>query len=156
MTTESYREEKVAHIRAMFTSIAGKYDFINNILSLWRDDGWRKFAASQVRVQNGGLVLDVATGTAELARCMVRQNGVSSAVGVDICQEMLCKAREKLVNSGEGSKVKLVLADAMELPFADNTFDGVTIGFGLRNVVDINTVFREMRRVVKPGGETGW
>jgi demethylmenaquinone methyltransferase/2-methoxy-6-polyprenyl-1,4-benzoquinol methylase len=136
----------------MFSAIAGRYDLLNSLLSLRRDRAWRRSAASRAAPGTGGLALDVATGTGELARHLARQNGEVRVIGVDFCPEMLAKARAKFAGSPDGARVHLAIGDVLQLPFPDNTFDCVTIGFGLRNVTDIAATFAEMARVARPGG----
>lgn len=147
----SFKEDKTAYMRAMFTAIADSYDLINSLLSLRRDGAWRRFAASQSGIRPGGLALDVATGTGELARHLSLWNGEGTIIGIDSCYKMLLKAKAKLVTPSDGSRVELVLGDALQLPFPDNTFDCVTVGFGLRNVADIGAAFHEITRVAKSG-----
>jgi demethylmenaquinone methyltransferase/2-methoxy-6-polyprenyl-1,4-benzoquinol methylase len=146
------RHDKPSYVRAMFGAIAGSYDAVNSVLSLRRDGSWREFAASTAGVGPGGLVLDVATGTGELARSLARRNGGCRVVGLDFCAPMLERARAKAGASCEGGTIEPVLGDVLELPFPDETFDCATIGFGLRNVADVRGAFREMARVVKAGG----
>jgi demethylmenaquinone methyltransferase/2-methoxy-6-polyprenyl-1,4-benzoquinol methylase len=136
----------------MFAAIADRYDLLNCLLSFRRDRAWRNFAVSNSGVQPGGLALDVATGTAELARHLARQIGTGTIIGLDFCPDMLARARAKLANPPGEGRIELVLGDALRLPFPDNTFDCVTIGFALRNVASIARAFSEMARVVKPGG----
>ena len=147
----NFKEDKTAYVRAMFTAIADSYDLINSLLSLRRDRAWRRFAASQCSIKPGGLALDVATGTGELARHLYRRNGEGRIIGIDFCDKMLLRAKAKLATSPDGSRFELVLGDALRLPFPDNIFDCVTIGFGLRNVADIGAAFHEIARVAKPG-----
>ena len=146
------RKDKPAYVRAMFSAIARRYDLINTLLTLGRDSGWRRFVASQAGSGPGGLVLDVATGTGELARQLSRANSESVVVGMDFCETMLRGARPKVKADPRSGPVELVLGDALHLPFADNTFDCVTIGFALRNVADIPAAFGEIARVARPGG----
>jgi len=146
------KEDKTAYVRAVFTAIADRYDLINSLLTLGRDGAWRRFAASKCRISPGELALDVATGTGELARHLSRRNHGSPIVGIDFCSGMLLKARAKFVSSSSDNAIELVLGDVLQLPFPDNTFDCVTIGFGLRNFADIDTAFYEIARVVKPRG----
>lgn len=153
MTTGAPAEGKAPYVQAMFTDIADNYDFLNSLLSFRRDIAWRKFAASKAGLLPGGLALDVATGTGEMARLLARLNSGSRIVGVDFCADMLARARAKPVTSRDGERLHLVLGDALRLPFPDNAFDCATIGFALRNVTDIGAVFREMARVVKPAGK---
>ncbi len=139
-------------MKTIFSGIVDYYDLINSILTLRRDNSWRKYAAAKALIPPHGLALDLATGTAELALHLARQYGGAMLVGVDFCPEMLEKARSKVAKSEKRDVIHLTLGDALRLPFTDNTFDAVTIGFGLRNVADLQDAFREMARVVKPGG----
>jgi demethylmenaquinone methyltransferase/2-methoxy-6-polyprenyl-1,4-benzoquinol methylase len=145
-------KDKTVYIQAMFTAIADKYDLLNSLLSFGQDAAWRRFAASRCSLPTDGLVLDVATGTAELARHLARRNDRGRIVGVDFCSDMLDKAKAKLSASGNDKRIHLVLGDALRLPFPDDSFDCATIGFALRNVSSIEATFGEMTRVVKPGG----
>ena len=146
------REQKSGYVRAIFSGIVDYYDLINNILTLRRDNSWRKYAASRTLVPPDGIALDLATGTAELALHLSSQYGGATILGVDFCPEMLEKAKSKLEKTKKNDVIHLVLGDALRLPFSDNTFDAVTMGFGLRNVADLSETFSEMFRVVKPGG----
>jgi demethylmenaquinone methyltransferase/2-methoxy-6-polyprenyl-1,4-benzoquinol methylase len=145
-------EDKAAYVRVMFSAIADRYDFLNRLLSFQQDERWRRFAVSKSGLQLGGLALDVATGTAKMAQLLAQYNNGSSVVGVDFCPNMLDKARAKLTDSSDGSRICLISGNILRLPFPDNTFDCATIGFALRNVVSIAGAFREMARVVKPDG----
>jgi demethylmenaquinone methyltransferase/2-methoxy-6-polyprenyl-1,4-benzoquinol methylase len=136
----------------MFAAISGRYDLINSLLSFRRDRWWRQFAAIQASVKPGGIVLDVATGTGELARHLSRLNDGGTVIGVDFCHEMLLRARTKLESSKGKNSVQLIIGDALQLPFSNSTFDAVTVGFALRNVADLKSAFGEIARVVKPGG----
>jgi len=146
-------EDKASYMQAIFAAIADKYDFLNSLLSFRRDRAWREFAVSKSGLQPGGLALDVATGTAKMAQLLAQCNCGSRIVGVDFCPDMLDKARVKLTASPDGDGICLIAGDVIRLPFPGNTFDCVTIGFALRNVVSIADAFREMARVVKPGGK---
>jgi demethylmenaquinone methyltransferase/2-methoxy-6-polyprenyl-1,4-benzoquinol methylase len=135
---------KAAYVRAMFADIADTYDFLNRVLSFHRDRAWRKFAVSKCGLQTGGLALDVATGTGELALEMAKRGKV---IGIDFCRGMLHKAKNKNANN-----VDFALGMAESLPFPDDIFDCVTIGFALRDVTDIQRTVQEMVRVTKTGG----
>ena len=139
-------EDKSTFMRALFTDIADTYDLLNHLLSFRRDIAWRRHAASQCDAQGTELVLDVATGTGELALEIAKRG--KKVIGIDICPGMLAKAKKKGSNN-----VTLALAKAESLPFPDNTFDCATIGFALRNVTDISQTILEMVRVVKTGGK---
>ena len=145
------KEDKTSDVRAMFAAIADYYDPVNSLLSFRRDGGWRRFAASKAGIRPGALALDVATGTGELARHLSRQDGESTVIGIDFCPNMLQKAKAKLVASLGEIVIELVLGDVLQLPFRDDTFDCVTIGFGLRNVADMGATLREIARVAKSG-----
>lgn len=147
-----HMEDKAIYVRRMFAAIADRYDLLNSLLSFRRDRAWRNFAASRSGLRPGGLALDVATGTAEFARHLTRQNSGSTIIGIDFCSDMLVRAKAKLSTSSDGDRIQMVLGDVLKLPLPDNTFDCVTIGFALRNVADIAGAFREMARVTKLGG----
>lgn len=137
----------------MFGRIAGRYDLMNRLLSFGMDGGWRRFAAKQTGLKPGDRALDIATGTADLAFELRRRVGASGAVaGLDITHEMLVLAAAK-VRKRPGSKVDLHEGDAMNLPYRDGVFQATTMAFGGRNVPDLTGAFREMRRVMSPGGK---
>ena len=144
-------ENKSLYVRRMFASIARRYDLLNAILSFGFEKGWRRFAIAQIEGIPHGLILDLATGTGKIALLAARRNPASAVVGVDFCLEMLHVARSRKVL--DVNRVHLVQGDALQLPFSDNTFDCITIGFALRNVTSIASLFAEMSRVAKPGGK---
>lgn len=133
----------------MFARIAPWYDIINRLMSLGQDNRWRR-AAVALASPNDGWVLDVATGTGDLAVELTKYT--DSVVGLDLCLEMLNRSEIKIEKRGLKSSVDLIVGDALALPFNDNTFDCALNGFVLRNLVDITLFLTEMRRVVKPGG----
>jgi demethylmenaquinone methyltransferase/2-methoxy-6-polyprenyl-1,4-benzoquinol methylase len=142
---------KGRYVQGLFSSIAGSYDFADTLLSFNRDRYWRRFTALRTGLKPRGKALDVATGTGKLALELAQEaGGVGDVVGVDFCDEMLSRAQDKLAKT-KHRNITLALASAGALPFPDNTFDCVTIGFGLRNVADIEQTLREMTRVVKVG-----
>jgi demethylmenaquinone methyltransferase/2-methoxy-6-polyprenyl-1,4-benzoquinol methylase len=157
------KEEKAAWVQAMFGRIAGHYDLMNGLMTFGRDQAWRRYTVSQLGLgsqQKLGLagegdagrrlVLDVATGTGDLALEVVRQVPGGRVVGVDFVPQMLAQAREK--SRPVAGRLSLTAGDALCLPFEDSVFDGVVTGFALRNVTDIGAAFGEMARVVRPGG----
>jgi demethylmenaquinone methyltransferase/2-methoxy-6-polyprenyl-1,4-benzoquinol methylase len=137
--------EKGPAIQTMFASIAQRYDVANHLLSGGLDFIWRRRVAQCVRRWNPPRILDLATGSGDLALTLRKACPESLVVGADFCQPMLEVAQRK----GLGS---LVVADAMALPFADSAFDVVTVAFGLRNMASWEGALREMFRVLKPGG----
>lgn len=146
-----------ARIRSMFASISRRYDLLNHLLSLNRDKQWREEAVAASGLEANNRVLDVCSGTADLALAYSRRLGPDGmAVGADFCPEMLRigkqKARSANGRVGFESRVELVVADALALPFADNTFDVVSVAFGIRNVADMESGISEMSRVAKAGG----
>lgn len=145
--------EKTARVRGVFDSVAGKYDLMNDLMSGGLHRLWKRFALSQTGLRPGQRALDVAAGTGDLGAGLARLVGPSGlAVLADINQEMLARGRDRLIDRGFASQVAYVIADAERLPFADRSFDCVTIGFGLRNVTDKAAALASMRRVLRPGG----
>jgi demethylmenaquinone methyltransferase/2-methoxy-6-polyprenyl-1,4-benzoquinol methylase len=140
-------------IRDMFDRIAPRYDLLNRLLSLGIDRRWRRFAVRQLAVPDGGRVLDIATGTGDVALEIGRQTepGVK-IVGSDFTQGMLVLGREKIAASPYRDRITLVNAPCESMPHPDRVFDGITIAFGIRNVVDRQKGLDEMARVLKAGG----
>lgn len=136
---------KVAHVREMFGSIAARYDLANHVLSCGLDFYWRARAANIVRAWHPHTIADLATGTGDLARAIQKKLPHADLTGVDFLPEMLGLARRKGVR-------RVVLADAMKLPFDDECFDCVTIGFGLRNLENCSAALTEMWRVLNAKG----
>jgi demethylmenaquinone methyltransferase/2-methoxy-6-polyprenyl-1,4-benzoquinol methylase len=138
-------------IRRMFAGIAPRYDFLNHLLSANRDRGWRRATVEAAAAKPGDPVLDVCTGTGDLALEWERALGPGSGVvGTDFCEPMVRLGREKARR--EGSRVRLGVADTLRLPFRDGSFEAVTVGFGIRNVADLAGGVREMARVARTGG----
>jgi demethylmenaquinone methyltransferase / 2-methoxy-6-polyprenyl-1,4-benzoquinol methylase len=145
--------EKGERIRAMFGSIAPRYDFLNRVLSLGIDRRWRRFAVKKIGVSGTGRVLDVATGTGDVALEIASQTASSvSIVGIDFCKEMVDLGQVKVANSTHAGRISLQVAPCEDIPFDDGTFDAATISFGIRNVVDRAKGLAEMCRVLKSGG----
>lgn len=137
---------------AMFDGIAGRYDRLNRILSLGIDRRWRRKTVAALELSPGARVLDVATGTADLALEMLRQAPGSEVVGIDPSREMLAVGREKVSAAKLDGSIRLQTGDAQDLPFEDSTFDGTAVAFGIRNVPDRLKGLQEMGRVTRPGG----
>jgi demethylmenaquinone methyltransferase/2-methoxy-6-polyprenyl-1,4-benzoquinol methylase len=145
--------QKRTYILDLFARVAPRYDLLNSLLSLGVHYYWREKAARVARLQPGDTALDVCTGTADLAIRLARDVGDGGkVVGADFCEPMLRLGQRKVSKQANGQRVTLVLADAVQLPFAPNSFEAVTVAFGIRNVVDIRQAFAEMWRVLKPGG----
>ena len=141
-------------IRDMFTSITQKYDFLNHLLSMNIDKVWRKKAVRMMDLTKETSVLDIATGTGDVAIEIMKQStNKLHVVGVDFTQEMLKLAIKKTSVKKETSSFDFVNAPAEALPLKDNTFDYCTIAFGIRNVVDKMMALKEMARVLKPNGK---
>lgn len=145
--------DKGRGVRKMFDSIAPRYDLLNRLLSLGIDRRWRRYAVSRLQVPAGGLVLDIATGTCDVALEIAGQTDSSvQIVGEDFTQGMLVHGQKKLDQSSLGRRIALVNAPCEAIPHPDGSFDAITIAFGIRNVVDREQGLREMVRVLKPGG----
>ncbi len=134
----------------MFGSIAGRYDATNTVLSGGMHHRWRRKAVKALALAPDARVLDVCCGTGDLSLALADSLGPDGdVIGTDFCQEMVDEARLK---AGERTDLSFQVADAMALPFEDDTFDGATVSFGIRNVVDPRAGLAEMARVVRPGG----
>ncbi|WP_282756044.1 bifunctional demethylmenaquinone methyltransferase/2-methoxy-6-polyprenyl-1,4-benzoquinol methylase UbiE [Desulfuromonas thiophila] len=145
--------DKGRGIRAMFDAIAPRYDLLNRLLSLGIDRRWRRVAVGQLRVPPGGLVLDMAAGTGDVALEIASRTPDSvRIIAEDFTQGMLLAGRPKLAASPYAQRIGLVNASCEAIPHPDGLFDGVTIAFGIRNVVDRAQGLREICRVLKPGG----
>jgi demethylmenaquinone methyltransferase/2-methoxy-6-polyprenyl-1,4-benzoquinol methylase len=140
-------------VREMFAGIARRYDLLNHVLSLNIDKSWRRRVRSEIKDildHENALVLDVACGTGDLA-LELKRGAKATVIGTDFCRPMLAVAVEK--TSGENIALPYLEADAMELPFADDAFDALTIAFGLRNLPNHLAGLQELYRVLKPGGK---
>jgi len=147
-----YTGEKSEYVHQMFSGIAHKYDLLNNVLSFSTHKVWRRRAVRLANLSVNDSALDVCTGTGDFAVDLfhvVGKNGM--VVASDFCRPMVEHGRTKMQSHGDGA-IQMMLADAQKLPYKDNQFDAITVGFGIRNVVDTQLAFNEMRRVAKPGG----
>jgi demethylmenaquinone methyltransferase/2-methoxy-6-polyprenyl-1,4-benzoquinol methylase len=146
-------EEKAQLVGDIFHSVASKYDLMNDLMSFGSHRLWKRFAIGQSQVGQGDYVLDVAAGSGDLSREFAKRVGDRGRVIVtDINDSMLGQGRKNLVNQGVVGNVDYVQVDAEQLSFKDNTFDCVSIAFGLRNVTRIDNALTSMARVLKPGG----
>ncbi|MCH2113663.1 MAG: bifunctional demethylmenaquinone methyltransferase/2-methoxy-6-polyprenyl-1,4-benzoquinol methylase UbiE [Pirellulales bacterium] len=140
-------------VRRMFGEIAGKYDFLNHLLSLNIDRYWRRCAVRRVPPITGTRILDVCTGTGDLAIAYHRAaGGKIQILGADFCHEMLAIGQRKSMKAGANGTLSFVEADALHIPVDDNQFDIVSVAFGLRNMADTDAGLDEMVRVCAPGG----
>lgn len=145
---------KVDKVREVFDSVAGNYDLMNDLMSLGIHRLWKRFAIRRLRIKPGHRILDVAGGTGDLARLMhARLGGDGTVLIYDINANMLAEGRRRMADEGRLAGMQWAQGNAEELPFPDNTFHSVTIGFGIRNVTQIDAAFREMVRVLRPGGQ---
>lgn len=148
------RAEKTRHVGQVFSSVASKYDLMNDLMSMGIHRLWKRFTIELSGVRKGHRILDIAGGTGDLTMQFADRVGAEGEVVLaDINQEMLETGRERLIDRGYAGQIDYVLADAEALPFPDNHFNVVSIAFGLRNVTDKDQALREMTRVLKPGGK---
>ena len=136
----------------MFDRIARRYDLMNALMTWGQDQAWRRQAARLARPEAGGLALDVATGTGDLACALLHETPVGGVVGVDFSEAMLALGLAKAKRQGLEDRLSFVVGDALALPFPDGTFACVTSAFLLRNLTDLDRGLREMTRVTRPGG----
>ena len=151
-TVKPYTENgsKREQVERMFDAISPKYDLLNRLFSMGTDQGWRRKVMRLVAKEPVEHLLDVATGTADLALMAAKQ--VKLVTGADISEGMLAHGREKVKKAGLQDRVTLVRGDAADLPFAEGRFDAVTVAFGVRNFEDLSRGVRGMLRGLKPGG----
>jgi len=146
--------ERITDVQSVFSSIANNYDKLNTILTLNIDSLWRKKAVKLCNIKKNDKVLDLCCGTGKMIELECRAVGENTTViGLDFNREMLDVGNKNLNKSLANYKFNLVQGDAMELPFEDNTFDSITIAFGLRNIPDKTKCISEIYRVLKPGGK---
>lgn len=138
-------------VEEMFNDIATQYDFLNHFLSFGIDFGWRRKFVRQLGKTHPSVILDVATGTADLALAMTRL-APDLIEGIDIAEQMLEIGKQKAGRHPKGGLIRFTKADAEAIPFPDNHFDAVTVAFGVRNFEDLERGLSEMCRVLKPGG----
>ncbi len=146
--TSSQQTERAHYVQEMFGRIAGRYDLMNRLMTFGQDMRWRRFVVRRAELPPGGRLLDLATGTGDIAFAAVQQAPGLRVVGVDFSLPMMRVGRQRW----SGSAVLWCQGDALALPFAEGTFDAVVSGYLLRNLVDLGQGLREQLRVVRPGG----
>jgi demethylmenaquinone methyltransferase/2-methoxy-6-polyprenyl-1,4-benzoquinol methylase len=148
------RDEKAGMVRGVFDSVASRYDIMNDVMSAGLHRLWKRFTVDQAALKPGDAVLDLAGGTGDLARAFCGKVGQRGHVVLaDINAAMLRQGRSRLVDAGVAGNLSIVQVDAQQLPFADGTFDCISMAFGLRNVTDKDAALRSMFRCLKPGGK---
>ncbi len=147
-------DDKAELVKGVFDSVAGNYDIMNDLMSGGLHRLWKRRAIEQAGVRKGHVVLDLAGGTGDLAKEFAKLLGPQGHVVLaDINAAMLQQGRSRMVDAGVAGNLSIAQVDAQNLPFADSTFDRITIAFGLRNVTDKDAALRSMFRVLKPGGK---
>ncbi|MFC1883433.1 ubiquinone/menaquinone biosynthesis methyltransferase [Thermodesulfobacteriota bacterium] len=143
----------VDFVKDMFSTISGKYDFLNHIMSVRRDIAWRKFTVKKLRFFETYRFLDLATGTGDMAIEAAKHHKGINVTALDFVQEMMDIGRKKILYNSLSSRINLLRSDATALPFPSNSFDAAGVSFGIRNIPDKAGALREMARVVVPGGQ---
>jgi demethylmenaquinone methyltransferase/2-methoxy-6-polyprenyl-1,4-benzoquinol methylase len=149
-----YKDSKLGkkeQVAQMFDNISENYDGLNRVISLGIDVKWRKKVVKIVGQNNPKQILDIATGTGDLAIMMAALNP-DRIVGLDISEGMLEVGKQKIAKENLSDKIEMVVGDSEEMPFADNTFDAITVSFGVRNFANLNKGIKEIARVLKPTG----
>lgn len=147
----SENKGKKQEVRTMFNSIAHRYDFLNHFLSAGIDYSWRRKAIKMLGQNNPGTILDVATGTGDLAIAALKINP-EKVIGIDIAEDMVEIGKAKII-AKKIKNIKLQVGDSEDIQFKDHTFDAAMVAFGVRNFEDLNKGLKEMQRVIKVGGE---
>ena len=143
------KKEQVAQ---MFDNISENYDGLNRMISFGIDVKWRKKVVAIVNNGNPEAILDIATGTGDLAINFAKNTNATSITGLDISEGMLNVGKEKIAKEGLSNKIEMVVGDSEDLPFKDNTFDAISVAFGVRNFENLKVGLAEILRVLKPGG----
>ena len=146
--THLHGEERAAYVQDMFDRIAGRYNIVNRLMTFGQDMQWRRFVVQQAQLPPGGKLLDLATGTGDIGFEALKAVPDAQVIGADFSLGMMIVGKQLPM----GEKMHWSGADALRLPFPDNTFDAVTSGYLVRNVIDIPQTLREQLRVLKPGG----
>jgi demethylmenaquinone methyltransferase/2-methoxy-6-polyprenyl-1,4-benzoquinol methylase len=149
-----YKDSKLSkkeQVTQMFDTISGNYDGLNRVISLGIDVKWRKKVVEIVGKDNPKQILDIATGTGDLALMMAKLNP-ERIVGLDISSGMLEVGKNKIAKANLSDKIEMIVGDSEDMPFADSTFDAITVSFGVRNFANLNKGIKEIARVLKPTG----
>jgi len=147
-------DDKAGRVKAVFDSVAGNYDLMNDLMSGGLHRLWKRFTVEQAAVRRGQYVLDLAGGTGDLAKAFAGQVGSSGRVVLaDINAAMLQEGRRRLIDAGVAGNLAITQVDAQNLPFAPSSFHCITMAFGLRNVTDKQAALKSMLSVLKPGGK---
>ncbi len=146
-------EDKGTQVRRMFDSIAGRYDMLNRMLSLGMDRLWRRKMVDSLRPFSPQRILDVASGTGDLALLMCRRLQPQQIIAADLSEEMMAVGRRKATKAGYASRISFEHQDCMTLTYSDHSFDAITVAFGVRNFADLERGLSEMERVLRPDGQ---
>lgn len=153
-TIKPYKDSsagKKEQVATMFDNISENYDGLNRVISFGIDVSWRKKVVKIISRNNPKQILDIATGTGDLA-LMMSQLNPDRIVGLDISAGMLEVGKQKIAKANLSDKIKMIVGDSEDMPFEDNTFDAITVSFGVRNFANLDKGLTEIRRVLKPGG----
>ena len=143
---------KKEQVEKMFDTISGNYDDLNRVISFGTDIKWRKKVLATIMDHQPDSILDIATGTGDLAIKFAEKTSASNIIGLDLSEGMLAMAREKVEGTNLSNKVKFIKGDSEALPFDDNMFDAITVSFGIRNFENLEKGLAEILRVLKPKG----
>ncbi|WP_314949629.1 bifunctional demethylmenaquinone methyltransferase/2-methoxy-6-polyprenyl-1,4-benzoquinol methylase UbiE [Tannerella forsythia] len=146
-------EDKGTQVRRMFDSIAGRYDMLNRMLSFGMDRSWRRKTVDSLRPFSPQRILDVASGTGDLALLMCRRLQPQQIIAADLSEEMMAVGRRKVTKAGYASRISFEHQDCMTLTYSDHSFDAITVAFGVRNFADLERGLSEMERVLRPDGQ---
>ena len=143
---------KKDEVEQMFDNISHRYDFLNRLLSVGIDISWRNDVVAQVTKEQPKTILDVATGTGDLAIALAKKNPQAKITGFDLSHGMLEHGRKRVADKKLDDRIEMIQGDAEQMPFEDNTFDAITVAFGVRNFENLEKGLKEIYRVLKPGG----
>lgn len=146
------RRNKTEQVKDMFDSIAPAYDFMNRAMTFGIDKCWRSKAVKMIKAHAPAQILDVATGTGDLAIKLAREINPSRVTGIDLSEGMIDVGRKKVSEASLSDRISLVAGNCLALPFEDNTFDCITVAYGVRNFEHLDQGYREMYRTLRPGG----